>query len=88
MFRLLEFLLLVIVILYIIKAIVRFMLPMLFQSVVNKAQEQQQNRQQNYSSKKPDAKVTVDYIPEGQKSKVPDSEGEFVDYEEIKDERK
>ncbi len=82
--RLIDFLLLAIVILYIIKAIARFMLPMLFQSVVNKAQ-QQQNQQQNYRSQsKPDPKVRVDYIPDGPKNKVPDSEGEFVDYEEIK----
>jgi hypothetical protein len=61
------------------------MLPMLFQSVVNKAQQQQQNQQQNYQSQsKPDPKLKVDYIPEGPKNKVPDSEGEFIDYEEIK----
>ncbi|MDB5087313.1 DUF4834 family protein [Mucilaginibacter sp. OK098] len=82
--RLLDFLLLAIVVLYIIKAIARFLLPMLFQSVVNKAQ-QQQNHQQNYRTEtKADPKVKVDYIPEGQKNKVPDSEGEFIDYEEIK----
>jgi hypothetical protein len=82
--RLLDFLLLAIVVLYIIKAIARFLLPMLFQSVVNKAQ-QQQNHQQNYRTEtKADPKVKVDYIPEGQKNKVPDSEGEFVDFEEIK----
>ena len=82
--RLLDFLLLAIVVLYIIKAIARFLLPMLFQSVVNKAQ-QQQSHQQNYRTEtKADPKVKVDYIPEGQKNKVPDSEGEFIDYEEIK----
>jgi len=84
LFRLLDFLLIAIVILYIIKLIARFVLPMLFQSMVNKVQ-QQQNQQQNYRAQpKPDAKVKVDYIPEGQKNKVPDSEGEFIDYEEIK----
>ena len=83
--RLLDFLLIIIVVLYIIKALVRFLLPMLFQTVVNKAQEQHQDQQRNYSSQKqPDAKVKVDYIPEGNKSKVPDSEGDFIDYEEIK----
>lgn len=77
--------LLVIVVLYIIKALIRFLLPMLFQSVVNKAQEQQQNQQRNYSSQKqPEAKIKVDYIPETHKAKVPDTEGDFIDYEEIK----
>ena len=85
MFRvLLEFLLTVIFILWVIKALARFLLPMLFQNVVNKAQEQHQNQQRNYNSQpKPDGKVKVDYIPNN-KSQVPDSEGDFVDYEEIK----
>lgn len=90
MFRiLLEFLLTVIFILWVIKALVRFLLPMLFQNVVNKAQEQYQNQgqnqQRNYNSQsKPDEKVKVDYIPENNKPILPDSEGEFIDYEEIK----
>ena len=89
---LLEFLLTVIFILWVIKALVRFLLPMLFQGVVNKAQDQyqnqqHQNQQRNYqgqSQPKPDGKVKVDYIPENNKPILPDSEGEFVDYEEVK----
>lgn len=88
MFRiLLEFLLTVIFILWVIKALVRFLLPMLFQNVVNKAQQQyqNQNQQRNYNSQsKPDEKVKVDYIPENNKPILPDTEGEFIDYEEIK----
>jgi hypothetical protein len=53
---------------------------MFFQSVINKAQQQQQNQNQS----KPHQGVKVDYIPENKKNTVPDSEGEFVDYEEIK----
>jgi hypothetical protein len=83
--RLLEFLVGAIAILYIIRELVRFLLTMLFKSVVDKAQEQHQNQQRSYSSQKqPDAKVKVDYIPETHKAKVPDSEGDFIDYEEIK----
>jgi hypothetical protein len=51
--------------------------------VVNKAQ-QQQNYQQNYNSNTPTDKIKVDYIPKPNKGSVPDSEGEFIDYEEIK----
>jgi hypothetical protein len=54
---------------------------MLFQSLVNKAQ--QQNQQQYRSQNPPEGKVKVDYIP-NTKSSIPDSEGDFVDYEEIK----
>jgi hypothetical protein len=78
-----RFLFIAIGILYIVRAIVRWALPMLFQSVINKAQ--QQNQQQNYTNREqPTGRIKVDYVPENQKGKFPDSEGEFVDYEEIK----
>ena len=76
-----RFLLVAICILYLVRTIARLLLPMLFQSVVNKAQQQQQNN--NYR-KEPTGRIKVDYIPEGKKGTVPDTEGEFVDYEEIK----
>ncbi|MGF7082361.1 DUF4834 family protein [Mucilaginibacter sp. UYCu711] len=80
-----RFLFISIAILYIVRAIIRWALPMLFQSVVNKAQQQQQ-QQTNYNSsqKQPTGRVKVDYVPEDRKGKFPDSEGEFVDYEEVK----
>jgi hypothetical protein len=80
-----RFLFIAILVLYIIRSLVRLVLPMLFQSVVNKAQEHaQQQHQQQYQAKKPDGKVKVDYIPEKKKSSIPDSAGDFVDYEEVK----
>lgn len=82
---LLRFLLISILLLYAVRALFRFLLPMLFQNVVNKAQQQ---GQQNYSPPKqqnPTGKIKIDYIPEeATKSKVPDTEGDFVEYEEIK----
>ncbi|WP_426669186.1 DUF4834 family protein [Mucilaginibacter sp. McL0603] len=78
-----RFLLIAILVLYIIRNLVRILLPMLFQSLVNKAQQQGQQQQQYRNPKQPDGKVKVDYIPNN-KSQVPDSEGDFVDYEEIK----
>jgi hypothetical protein len=56
---------------------------MLFQSLVNKAQQPGQQQQQYRRPQQPDGKVKVDYIPEN-KQQVPDSAGDFVDYEEIK----
>jgi hypothetical protein len=76
-----RFLLISILIIYIIRSLVRLLLPMLFQSVINKAQ--QQNQQQYRRPNQPEGKVKVDYIPTT-KSSIPDSEGDFVDYEEIK----
>jgi len=57
---------------------------MLFQSLMNKAQQQgQQQQQYRRPQNQPDGKVKVDYIPQN-KQQVPDSEGDFVDYEELK----
>jgi hypothetical protein len=83
---LIRFLIIAICSLYIIRALARMFLPMLFQSVIRKAQEQQNGAQQNYQQQqpRPDGRVKVDYMPEGKKSQVPDTEGEFVEYEEIK----
>lgn len=83
---LIRFLIIAICSLYIIRSLVRIFLPMLFNSVINKAQEQARQQQQNYQQQqpRPDGRIRVDYKPDGKKSSVPDSEGEFVDYEEIK----
>ena len=83
--ELLRFLFITIAILYIVRAIVRWLLPMLFQSVINKAQQQQNQQHQNYSRREqPTGRVKVDYMPENKKGKFPDNEGEFIDYEEVK----
>jgi hypothetical protein len=83
--ELFRFILIAVGILYLIRAIVRWLLPMLFQGMVNKAQQQQQNQQQNYKTRqKPASGIKVDYVPENKKGKFPDNEGEFVDYEEVK----
>ena len=79
-----RFLLIAILVLYIIRSLVRILLPVLFQSLVNKAQQQgQQQQQHRRPQNQHDGKVKVDYIPQN-KQQVPDSEGDFVDYEEIK----
>ena len=78
---LLRFLLISILVIYILRSLVRILLPMLFQNFVNKAQ--QQNQQQYRSQTPPEGKIKVDYIPKT-KNQVPDSEGDFIDYEEIK----
>jgi hypothetical protein len=84
---LIRFLIIAICSLYIIRSLVRIFLPMLFNSVINKAQEQARQQQQQYHQQqqpRPDGRIRVDHIPDGKKNSVPDSEGEFVDYEEIK----
>ena len=82
---LIRFLIISICILYIIRSLVRMLLPMLFNSVVNKA-HQQQSTQQNYQQyQRPrEGSIKIDHIPQPKKGTVPDSEGDFIDYEEIK----
>lgn len=79
----LEFIVYATIILYIIRSLIRLVLPMIFQKVVNKAQ---QGQQQSYHRSTTNATggVKVDYVPQNKKNTVPDSEGDFVDYEEIK----
>ena len=81
----LRFLLVTILILYAVRALLRYLLPMLFQGLVNKAQQQAQQSSSRPNQQKPTGKINIDYIPqEATKSKVPDTEGDFVEYEEIK----
>ncbi|MBS7566580.1 DUF4834 family protein [Mucilaginibacter sp. Bleaf8] len=83
---LIRFLIISVCVLYIIRSLARIFLPMLFQSMVNKAQQQnrQQYQQQQQSSNRPDGKIKVDFIPPAKKNSVPDNEGDFIDYEEVK----
>lgn len=79
----LRFLIICILIIYAVRLLFRFLMPLLFQSLVNKAQQGQQNYSQ--PNQNPTGKIKIDYIPqEATKSKVPDTEGDFVEYEEIK----
>lgn len=80
---LIRFLIISICALYIIRSLARIFLPMLFQSMVNKAQEQQRNQQQ-YQQQRPTGSIKVDYMPPAPKKNIPDSEGDFIDYEEVK----
>ena len=80
--ELLDFIFIAIFVIYIIRSIIRLVLPMLFQKVVNKAQ---QGQQQQYRRQEPTGRITVDYIPQQEKKHhIPDNEGEFVSYEEVK----
>ena len=57
-----RFLFIAILVLYIIRSLVRLLLPMLFQSVVNKAQHRASNNNTAVKTP-PEGKMKVDYIP-------------------------
>jgi len=78
-----EFLLVAGFVLYFIRMLIRMLLPMLFNSLVNKAQQQQGQSRSYQQTNRTDGRIKVDYAPKT-KSQIPDSEGDFIDYEEIK----
>ena len=89
---LLKFFLITILVLWLIKRIAKLLLPMLFQKVVNKAQQQMNNqygggqpRQHQYQQQRSMGKLKVDYIPPKEKeARAADKAGDFIDFEEIK----
>jgi hypothetical protein len=79
-----EFLVILMLAYYGIRALIRLVLPMLFQGLVNKAQQQGQQQYSNTQSRSSsEGSVKVDKMPKT-KSAIPDSEGDYIDYEEIK----
>lgn len=82
---LLKFIFITICVLWLLKMVARLLLPMLFQKVVRKAQQQANPNYQQHNHAK-EGEIHVDYIPP-QKTKKHikiDKAGDFVDYEEIK----
>ncbi len=79
---LLRILFIIICVLWLIKMLARIFLPMLFQSMVNKAQNQSNQKYQQQSH--PDGRLRVDYVPPKGKNEKGNKAGDFIDYEEIK----
>ncbi|SMO60652.1 DUF4834 family protein [Solitalea koreensis] len=94
---LIRFIFEIIVIMWLIRVLLRFVAPFLFTSIARKAQRQaeefyqQQQRQYQYQQNQyqhsqPKGSIHVDYVPptatEKRKPKL-DNAGDFVDYEEV-----
>lgn len=79
---LLKFLFITIAVFWLIKQLVRLLLPLLFQKLVNKVQNQANQHHQSYNQ--PDGQVRVDYVPPSSKKTKANTVGDFVDYEEVK----
>ncbi|MDB5014864.1 MAG: hypothetical protein JWQ25_3066 [Daejeonella sp.] len=82
---LIKFLFITICVLWLLKMVARLLLPMLFQKIVKKAQQQSGQHYQQYNSSK-EGEIHVDYIPpqKVKKNLKIDKAGDFVEYEEIK----
>ena len=80
---LLKFLFITICILWLLKMVARLLLPVLFQSLVKKAQNQASQHYQ-YQQPREDGKIKIDFIPPRPKEEKPNKAGDFVEYEEVK----
>ena len=82
---LLKFLFITICVLWLLRLIARLLIPVFFQKLMTKAQNQanQRYQQQYQSNRTPDGRIRVDYVPPKEKNHN-DSVGDFVEYEEIK----
>jgi hypothetical protein len=79
---LIRFLIFTIAILWLLKLVVRILLPVLFQKMVNNVQNQSNQRYQQ--QQRPDGKIKIDYIPPRPKDEKVNKAGDFVEYEEVK----
>lgn len=83
---LLRFLIITIAIMWLLRMVARVVLPMLFQNLMNKAQNPSaQPRYRRGHNPKPADTIHIDFVPPKDKeAKAADKAGDFVDYEEIK----
>ena len=75
----LKFLFISVLIMYVIRLLIRLVLPVFLNNAVNKMSGQQQQQQ-----RKPEGKISIDYMPPQSKTGNADKLGDFVDYEEMK----
>ncbi|WP_443936937.1 DUF4834 family protein [Pedobacter sp. MW01-1-1] len=80
---LIKFIFIAIMVLWLIRLLIRAVLPMLFANVVNKMQQQGGNQQSQRRSK-PEGSISIDYMPPKPSQNKTDKLGDFVEYEEIK----
>lgn len=81
--QLLKILFIIISVLWLLKVVARILLPVLFQKMVNKAQNHAAEHYQQQQPR-PDGKIKVDFIPPKSNDEKLDKAGDFVDYEEVK----
>ena len=84
----LKILLITIAVLWLLRLAARLLLPVLFQKMVKKAQQQagQYQQYQQQQQRRGDDRIRVDYVPPKDKEAIAaDRAGEFVDFEEVKD---
>lgn len=79
--QLIRFIFIAIMVFWVIRMLIRLVLPMLFGRVANKM-NQQPDQQRN---RKPEGSISIEYMPPKTKHGNADKLGDFVDYEEVKE---
>lgn len=70
---------------YVVKFLSRIFMPMLFQKVVNKAQENFQKQQEEFQNNYKNQSTTDFNTTSNKNPKATKQVGEYIDFEEIKD---
>jgi len=79
----LNFLLIAIIVLWVIRLLVRMIFPAVIRNAFGNMQNQAQQQQQR--QRRPEGTISIDYMPQKEKKKGnADKLGDFVDYEEVK----
>lgn len=78
-----KFIIITIMVLWLIKSLIRLILPVLFSNLASKMQ-QQAGGQQPHKKSKPEGTISIDYVPPKPDQSKTDKLGDFVDYEEVK----
>jgi len=80
-----KFIFITILVLWIIRMLIRLILPMLFSNLASKMQQQASGQaQQQQRRSKPEGAISIDYMPPKPDQNKTDKLGDFVDYEEVK----
>ncbi len=78
----LNFLVIAIIVLWVMRLLVRMIFPAVIRNVFNKMQNPSAGQRR---AEKPEGSISIDYMPEKEKKQGnADKLGEFVDYEEVK----
>ena len=81
---LIKFIFIAIMVLWVIRMLIRLILPMLFNNLASKMQSQASGQQQQQRKSKPEGSISIDYMPPKPDQGKTDKLGDFVDYEEVK----
>jgi len=80
---LLKFIFITILVLWTLRLLIRLLLPILFNNLAGKMQQQAAGQQQQRRPRS-EGSISIDYMPPKPDQSKTDKLGDFVDYEEVK----